>query len=228
MRYLISDLHLVATPARDTFNAMPGRREALIDLIMEATAPGNELIILGDLFDTWLDPYEAIREAYQDVCELLMFRGRFLILRGNHDDLWPTTTLLSIEAENKRIHLSHGHEFDPVASGWLGHLATWIAGLVMDVVGSPMSSTGETWPQCLTRWVGGGQTPDQHRALAGVAALLAGYDVIVIAHDHELYMDEHVIGTGTWTGAGCPVTLLHDDGTFTQEDWHDHHSKAGV
>lgn len=141
--YFVSDLHFGARYAR----ARPGREEEFIHFLAEKASGGTHLVILGDLFEFWMEYRDYVPKRHFRVLSALSRLADSGVevhyLAGNHDfnlgaffreslglNVHPGP--LSLALQGRRILLQHG---DGMASG------DWKYRLVKGVMRHPLSNT---------------------------------------------------------------------------------------
>ncbi len=122
--YFISDAHL---GAEDYVSEKP-RRHHFLNFLRSLRGKTNQLYIVGDLFDFWLDYQSVIpRQHYTVLYELnvLVENGtQITYISGNHDfslgtfldqqvGLKTSHVPLTVNHQGRRIFLAHGHGLGP-------------------------------------------------------------------------------------------------------------------
>ncbi len=191
----IADAHL-----RGTEDENQRRLVEFLDWL--ATERPDKLVILGDLFEFWTGFNGVIYSHYFPVLkgfELLKNAGTEIIyLEGNHDfSLGPFFTgflgakvyrdSATIELDGKRFYLAHGDIVDPSLGYnlWRWFLRSPIFRLILMVVhpsfmwkiAMRLSDRGKLYPERAST------IERRHREFAK-RRIMAGYDVVVLAHSH--------------------------------------------
>ncbi len=117
--FFISDLHIGAGNRTDEQNKLT----RLFSFFDHINQPGNELFIVGDLFDFWFEYRHVIPNSYFDVFyhihQLIQNRVSVHFLPGNHDSwirdffakhigMRVHPEMFSAEIQSKKILLFHG------------------------------------------------------------------------------------------------------------------------
>lgn len=158
--YCISDLHIGNKGCRDNFhcNNLEG---PFLSFVNYVRSQGAELMILGDLFDFWLNSVgDVISKNLNIINQLAQVKSTYII--GNHDvdirQLIETKMLNHSFFENGMVEerkningieilFKHGHDVDPANCGvepGKGRLWTIFAAMVKDqVANNPELSTAQ-------------------------------------------------------------------------------------
>jgi UDP-2,3-diacylglucosamine hydrolase len=215
--YFISDVHLGVPNGRRTPDA---HQDALIAFLRHIES-GNELFIVGDLFDFWFEYRSSVPTiGARVVFELyaLVQRGvRVSILPGNHD-IWLGSYLedevglnvlsnpVELELQGKRLHVTHGDEFNAtlqfkVSRAILNNpVCIRLFRLVHPdlgvALGRMMSNASDSKAQVI---------PRNDRAIYEIAAerlIQAGSDIVVSGHYHKGIVmdifDGRLVVLGNW------------------------------
>lgn len=138
-RYFLSDIHLSSQTLYDSGFAWfkkPGHQTRLINFIDEnilKSSQVKDVVLLGDIFNTWVCPAKTKPPTYQDIFEAnkeildkfadIIAAGISLFyVNGNHDfDLKEEDIRKAIPGvqpikiyKSGRMHAEHGHRFDDV------------------------------------------------------------------------------------------------------------------
>ncbi|GBD33412.1 UDP-2,3-diacylglucosamine hydrolase [bacterium HR33] len=113
--YLVADAHLGRGREPD--------RDAFVTFVSTVPQPGDHLVLLGDIFDFWIEYRSVIpRYAFPVLCALreTVARGTRLIVVGGNHDRWGSTFWrrelggefypgkAEVELCGRRAYLSHG------------------------------------------------------------------------------------------------------------------------
>ena len=213
--YVISDCHQTGGDARDFAACDPRFAERLKQFV--AFAGKSPIIRLGDWYDFWLGRRGRVRGCESGAEHLWAGQYGDLRIEGNHDrgHGLPGARL---EIGGKTFLFMHGHQFDAANSGVrriVGWLATRIAGILMDLNGSPVLPSGETIAERLLRLIG--HEPDDARFEKAAERYRRLYwaDVIVCGHMHRAVVREKYANCGRWP----QYLVIEDDGRVHAETW---------
>lgn len=127
--YIFSDAHLGAGPP----DKEQKKQAAILELLAKVREDGDQLVILGDLFDFWFEYKHAIPKENIDILMALreFSRDGFPIqyVSGNHDfwmgDFFENEMQIEVvrdsidmEYEGKKLHLIHGDGLAPADKGY--------------------------------------------------------------------------------------------------------------
>jgi hypothetical protein len=215
--FVIGDAHRTGGDARDIFSCRPGSGLALRELADHAHAQGGHVINVGDHGDYWLG-HKGRVDGCLDGEDGLWLPGDIKIA-GNHDPADGVAEVV-LEVGGRKILVTHGARFDKYNCGvrrWIGWSSTRIAGRVMDLNGSPITTTGETVVEYLHRLIGHTLDLDAFEAAAEKYRILMGADVIVCGHTHVAKVTPTYANPGAWLQRG--YLQIDDDGTITLNQW---------
>jgi len=213
--YVTSDAHQTGGDARDFAACDPRFAERLKRF--DAAAGEDRVIRLGDWYDRWLGRRGRVRGCESGAEHLWAGRRGDLRIEGNHDrGCGPASAILEIGGRD--FFFMHGHQFDAANSGLrrvVGWLATKIAGLLMDLVGSPVLPSSETIAERLLRLIGHEPNDERFEKSADRYRKLFGADVIVCGHTHRGVVREHYANCGRWP----QYLVIGDDGSMELRTW---------
>ncbi len=126
MKLLISDLHM-GSPLLNVENKV-------IELLQR---DWEEIILMGDIYDTWFHSFPEIRRLYPVITKLLTERQEKIVyIVGNHDpkasellNFWPKMHVVTSYALRDLNYLCvHGDEFDILVTkySWLARILFYI------------------------------------------------------------------------------------------------------
>ncbi len=134
--YVISDLHMGDGSSRD--NLVKGNKSILLQRFLdEVETQDGMLVVLGDLFELWRYPADAILEHWQKLIDR-MSQMDLIYVPGNHDALFDKRfekerTMHPIFKKlhqpfvstigGQRFKFMHGHEIDPMISDGMIRMA---------------------------------------------------------------------------------------------------------
>ena len=138
-RYFISDIHLSSQKLYDndySWFKVPKHKDRLINFIdanILADSAAKDVVLLGDIFNTWVCPAQIVPPSYTDIFEanreILSKFGEIIenginlfYVNGNHDfDLREEEIRAAIKGivpirtyRSGRLHAEHGHRFDDI------------------------------------------------------------------------------------------------------------------
>ncbi|MBI1808056.1 MAG: UDP-2,3-diacylglucosamine diphosphatase [Ignavibacteria bacterium] len=214
--YFISDVHL-GLESKEKEKAKEERLLAFLDQVME---DGQQLFIVGDLFDAWIEYRTVIPKGHHRVLaklEDLCLRGITIhYLAGNHDfwmrdyfrdELGMKTyaDAFDIQVDGKKILLHHG---DGLATNDTGYkmlkkvlrnrLSIWLYSWLHPDIGIALarSSSKKSRDYTSTKDYGEGDGM-LHFASQKIDE---GYDIVIMGHRHEPACRE--IGRGVYINLG--------------------------
>ncbi len=214
---VISDLHLGARPATDTF----GHTDSdFARFLRHLEHTFDRIILLGDIWETLTpgrpgrpqDELLAARRAHPELAR--RFEGpRYTYLHGNHDWIAATAKVpeeLVLRDGSTRILLTHGHQHDLLlrhARG-LAELGVWCGGWMRRLGLSPLyrlaARMDELWTRaaCVDR-----ASRFQRWALA--TGRLRGADIVVTGHTHVSARTEYAGQLFLNSGSCCQGRFGH-------------------
>jgi predicted phosphodiesterase len=196
---VISDLHLGALPATDTF----GHTDSdFLRFLRHLESTFDRIVLLGDVWETLtpgrpgrpMDELKAAMAAHPQIAKQLQ-RPRYSYLHGNHD--WVAAGAgvpedLVLHDGSAKILFTHGHQHDLLlrhARG-LSEFGVWCGGWMRRLGCGPLYRLAAKMEDLWTRSACVGVTsPFQRWALS--AARLRGADIVVTGHTHVAARTEH-------------------------------------
>jgi len=236
--FFISDVHLGET--------FPDREEQkkikLMSFLKMVSERGEQLFVVGDLFDFWFEYKHAIpKDHLQIILKLAELHNRGIKLSyitGNHD-FWLGDFLsdqvgfkiirgqTDINLDGKKIHITHGDGLAKNDAGYRllksilqNRVNIFLYRLIPPDIGIPLAkfvsgkSRGHTQKRPKETFL------DEYREYAH-DKLRHGFDAVIIAHTHvpeEIRYDEGVyFNTGDWVENFTYVE--YSDGEFSLKRW---------
>lgn len=201
----------------------------------------DRLVVLGDLFDFWTGFSGVVYQRYVPLLESMLRlkqRGtRITYLEGNHDFSmgWFFTDELgadvhaegcTMELDGRKTYLAHGDTIDESIGygAWRWFLRSPIFTAVKTVT-TPgfVLKVADALSHGSRKYNNKGEMIERRLRLFAKRKILAGYDVVVLAHSHVAGISE--VGDGERTGTyanpggwmGQQSYLVLEDGEFTLE-----------
>ncbi len=210
--YLVADAHLGVGREPD--------RDAFVAFVASVPGPGDHLVLLGDIFNFWLEYRSLIpRHAFAVLSALhqAVARGTRLIVVGGNHDRWGSTFwrrelgaefyphYAEVELCKRRTYLSHGDKVsDPQVAGRLletvlrGNWAARFFRLLPPDLGFALvdrfswTVAGHTRTPSLMQRAAAAQAEFARRLLRERPEL----DLVAMAHTHLPVLEE--LGPGRW------------------------------
>ncbi len=187
MKLILTDLHMGSPLFRV--------EDKVINLLRQ---DWEEIILLGDIYDTWFYPFPELRRLYSVISQLFAEKQtqiRYIV--GNHDpsveeieQIWPSMVVVHEYALLGNYMLVHGHEFDVLVTKysclarvmWNVHRIGAYFGINLkawgrDLVYSLSSHVGKRY---YTKMVGNVQDELVKKYLYG------GYEGVICGHTHRV------------------------------------------
>lgn len=239
--YFISDAHL-GLGSREEERRKQDRLLSFLDHLRGGT---EQLFILGDLFDAWIEYRTVIPKGFHRILTALddLVRNGVTIhyLAGNHDywmrdyfrkelGIQTHPESFDIVVEGKRVYLHHG---DGLGKGDRGYkilkrvlrnpLSIWLYGWLHPDIGISLARSSS---QTSRRYMSGKDAGNDDAMLAFASAKISeGYDYVIMGHRHE--PTERRCGGGTYINLGDWIThntyAVMNGGSIALEKW----SQAG-
>ncbi|HUP55955.1 MAG TPA: UDP-2,3-diacylglucosamine diphosphatase [Bdellovibrionota bacterium] len=224
--FAVSDLH-VWGPDDPLYHS-------LLALLNERAAPGDTVVLAGDLFDLFVGNKRIFRERYQGFFEALGAAGRRGVhthyIEGNHDFLIRRAFRgiaglqihaheVSLELGGRRFYFAHGDMADRGDYGYRALrlllrspiLKAFVAvapGELVDRIGRGSSKRSSRYRPRLPTDLPAGRMERLRRVYRSYAAekLAQGYDFVVLGHCHDLDEMSFQIGgrPGQYVNIGFP------------------------
>lgn len=228
--YFISDAHL-----GPGLPYPPQRETLLLDFFHQIRADADELFIIGDLFDFWIEYRHVIRSDYfQVLCALarLIKDGiKVHYIAGNHDfALGPFLKghvgievhmdFLTLKQNEKQLYVTHGDGLIETDRGYR-LLKVFLRNpllqkgyrLLHPALGIGMASS---FSKLSRRWESDQGPKFSHRDYRPVARTLMnqGYDMVIMGHTHHPeiihYQGKTYCNTGDWIKSFTYASLKSD------------------
>ncbi len=201
------------------------RQSAFINLLK--THRGKEIVLLGDIFDFWIEYKSAIYKRYFNIlCELKQFidnSGRVYFIPGNHDfystDFFSSIGMLvmhkglTIERSGRRIFMHHGDVFSKKGKFNRFFYGNFVNRFVFKLlhpdiginIAAFVSKTSYKRP-------GGGKVVMPE----GIERLYSFYDIIITGHTHtpgvlKIDAEKYYINSGEWLFGKSYVKITHNE-----------------
>lgn len=229
---IISDLH-IWSPADPLY-------ASLLALLRERAAPGDTVVLAGDIFDSFVGNKKVYVQKYSQFLEELQRAGdrgvHLRYIEGNHDFLLQGafrsisgmkvyTQEFDLELGGKRFFFSHGDTVDRKDYGYL-LLRALFRSLVMKLwvmlmPGKWLEKIGESWSQSSRTHkplLPSDLPLDRRERLRKVyrsyaaERMLEGYDFVVMGHCHD--NDEMFFKIGSRQGQYMNVGYPRVHGSF--------------
>lgn len=221
--YFVSDLHL-----QDDADQ---KSQIFVKVLQKYGPHCQRLVLLGDIFDSWIADHDYFRKKYSTVVtELVRLRSlgvEIHFFEGNHDlhlkEFWQDrhgipvhTDIAHFHWHGKRIRCEHGDLMNPRDTNYLllrRFLRTkMIRKLSFKLPGTKIGGFAEKWSQH-SRKKTSRQTPDRDQRIremmhtyAVKEARAEPFDYLITGHTH--IRDEFVIPRGASFGGLAPSPVL--------------------
>ena len=230
--FIISDLHI--TGPEDSLYS------SLLALFRARAQAGDEVVLLGDLFDLFVGDKRFFKQRYSEFFEVLHFAGsqgvKIHYVEGNHDFMLGHTFEsvkgmkvysheVILEFEGRRFFLAHGDTVD--RKDYFYHAlrmffrSFFMKVFILAMPGNWLDQIGKKSSQ-LSRKKSAGQyshLPLEKREYLrkvyrnfAVERLAQGYDYVVLGHCHDL--DEMTFNIGDRVGQYINVGFPRVHGSF--------------
>lgn len=223
---ILSDLHLWG-PEDPLYRA-------LIRFMKETLKPGDNFIILGDLFDIFIGYKSVFWDKFKDLLELFRTLSQvginIIYLEGNHDFLLSNVfkNCNNIEImdsdfilnwDNRKFYLCHGDRINPndikykvfrflIRNSLSQVLIDLIPGMLIDNIGRSMSHASRKYSACADD-----ETVQLFRNFA-CEKISHGYDFVIAGHSH--YKDDIRFKFGAHEGQYCNVGFPRTDKCYLE------------
>jgi len=94
----------------------------------------EKVVIVGDLFDTWEDSFDAIIDKNKEIVSKIQQLSNLVIIKGNHDpdidrlkEVFPNAEVCK-NHDFGRVVFIHGHEFDSIVTKY-----SWVAKILFPI-----------------------------------------------------------------------------------------------
>jgi UDP-2,3-diacylglucosamine hydrolase len=235
--FFISDIHFGLESKEKELR----KQERVFSFLDHVLKEGNELFIVGDLFDAWFEYRRVIPKGYHRLLTKLedLTRGgvtvRYAV--GNHDfwirdffrdDLGIETHYdpFSATVNGKRIYIHHGDGLAERDSGYRilkkilrNRFNVWLYSWVHPDIGLRLAGASSKKSRDYTATKDYGESDGMIRE--ATAKIAEGFDVVVMGHRHR--PDCRSIGGGTYVNLGDWITYNTyaemADGTIHLKEW---------
>ena len=220
MFLIISDTHFGTGPDENL------RRKRFSDILRKKSSEVDKIILLGDIFDFWIEYHYLIRRDYFDILCLLCQVARekeLFFLSGNHDffslnilkqqGIKVIKKNLEIEINGRKVLLSHGDTlyFTGKITRFLisNELTQFLFRLVHPELGIFLAKSFSKLSRLRT---GKMEPPDDMPGY--ISKQLKKYDVVITGHLHypmiKLYQNKIYANPGEWI-ADFTYLILDND-----------------